>query len=172
MNDLAHSIPNSQLLKRGKLSFEELIDSLIELNSDRAIIVYRWKGNPGKIELRKFEKPSLKLLPPIIYLASVRLRREYPVKGRFKAEAVSVGLNSDPETLKLAEVLSQFLNLPLINLKGGTSCKTSIHIVKHPVYKAKAALTSPPALREVGPSFIVRHMIWRRLEKELPHEGQ
>jgi len=85
-NDLARCIPNSMRINRGKLSREGLAEKAYELEADRVIIVDRWKGGPGKIELFNVRE-ALVGVPPLIYIRGIKLQREmgFPKSRRFSS---------------------------------------------------------------------------------------
>ncbi|RLI44046.1 Brix domain containing protein, partial [Candidatus Bathyarchaeota archaeon] len=63
--DLARSIPNVVRVNRGKLSLDGVAERAIEFDADRVVIINRWKGGPGKIELFEVGQEGLVLVPPI-----------------------------------------------------------------------------------------------------------
>ncbi|MFQ5836261.1 MAG: Brix domain containing protein, partial [Candidatus Bathyarchaeia archaeon] len=75
--DLARSIPNVVRVNRGKLSLDGIAEKALEFNADRVVIVDRWKGGPGKIEFFKIGQEGLVPVPPIMYVASIKLQREF-----------------------------------------------------------------------------------------------
>jgi rRNA maturation protein Rpf1 len=164
VKELAYSLPNTLKIQRGKLGINGLTKMAMESGISKIIIVHRWKGNPGKIELRKIEDSKLKIVPPLIYLAGIKLRREYGIKEKFKIDSVSFEKNSSPKIKAIAKVFSEFIEIPLINEKFKEKFKASLHISQHSKYEAKVAVTSLPNMKEIGPTFIVKHTIWENLE--------
>ena len=49
--DLANSIPDVVRVNRGKMSQDGVAEKAIELEANRVILVDRWHGGPGKINL-------------------------------------------------------------------------------------------------------------------------
>lgn len=165
-NDLAAAIPNAYRVTRGKQSLGDLSVAFYTSKADRAIFVQRWRGEPGKIELKTMVGQELNTLPPVIHLAGVRFKREYGESRRVKAEAITIEPNVATELLEFAEKLAEFLGLPILRNRGNIPCNASLHISKHPSHKAKLALTKPPGIREVGPSLVVKDLVWEKVSCE------
>jgi len=164
INELAQSILGAQKIPRGKLGLRGLLNVLGKLKVNRIIMVYTWKGNPGKIEFRKFQHGNLVLQPPIIYLSKVKLRREYGFEDRFKAEAVTVGSGAKEEVLRLAGQLSSFVGLPLKKCENGNH-RTCIHIAENSRRQINICFVSQPSKTQVGPLLTIRNVVWENLEK-------
>lgn len=158
--DLRNSIPNSIKIQRGKRGLRDLLDAALEAGCDRVLLINRWKGSPGKIWMMEVEGGAFRSVPPLIYLRGIKLRREFGVKGRFVASAITVGL-VEREGIELARALSRFLRMPLIGDSGvAEGDGTSIHISEDHAGALKVSVTSPRGGREVGPAFTIRHLIW------------
>jgi len=170
-NELSHSIPKCRRINRGKLSLEALAERCFELRCDKALILQRWMGGPGRIQLLKLRDSNLSQIPPLIYLAEAKLRREYGTVGRFKAEAVTVQAKASSELLQLAESLSNFLELPLVTSPCGGPYRVALQVLEHSKWKAKIVLGSPPSIREIGPSLTIKNLSWENLEGENHRSG-
>lgn len=162
VSDLSRSIPRCRRLNRGKLSLEAVAERCFELRCDKVLILQRWMGEPGKIQLLEFKNSDLTQTPPLIYLAEAKLRREYGIPGRFQAEAITVQSEANPELVRLAQSLSNFFELPLVTLPPGGSYRVALHVTKHSKWKAKVVLGSP--IREIGPSLTIKHLTWENFE--------
>lgn len=164
VKEFAHSIPNAIKVQRGKLGIQGLAQMAMNHEINKIIIVHRWKGNPGKIEFRKIENSKLKIVPPLVYLAGIKLRREYGIKGRFKIDSVSFEMDVMPRIKMIAKAFSEFFEVPLIDKETREKFKVSLCLSEHNRYEAKAAITYLPTKSEIGPSFIIKHTIWENLE--------
>ncbi len=111
--ELSYSIPNVLRFNRGKLGFNELIKKLRELNADRLILIYGWKGDIGKIEFVRLHGDELKLLFPIIFLAGVKLRRQHRLRRKFVAQVVTFERGIDEVSLRLVKAISKFFKFSL-----------------------------------------------------------
>ena len=74
--DLANSIPDVTRVNRGKMSLDGVAEKAIELEADRVVVVDRWHGGPGKINLFQISSTGLKPVPPLMLIGKIRLRRE------------------------------------------------------------------------------------------------
>lgn len=168
VKDLSHSLQNCVVAPRGKMSLQKVVDSAVEMEAERLILVNRWKGEPGEIRLQRLHDQRSRMVYPVIYLRSVKLRREYSVQERFVAEAITS--EEGKTAIDLARVLAEFLELPL-RLDRNAFC--SFHIAEDDSKELTVNLTSPAATQEVGPGFIVRHLAWheRRPEQYERHES-
>jgi hypothetical protein len=123
-------------------------------------------GGPGKIQLLELRSSILTEFPPLIYLADVKLRREYGTVGRFQAEAITVQSEANSELVRLARSLSNFFELPLVTLPSRGSYRVALHLLQHSRWKAKLVLGSPPSIREIGPSLTIKHLSWEDFERD------
>jgi len=146
------------------LSLEAVVERCFELECDKALILQRWMGGPGKIQLLEFRNSDLTQIPPLIYLAEAKLRREYGTVGRFQAEAITIQSEANSELVRLAERLSNFFELPLITLPPRGSYKVALHVMQHSKWKAKVVLTSLPLIHEIGPSLTIKRVRWGNFE--------
>ncbi|MEM3522776.1 MAG: hypothetical protein QW589_06300 [Candidatus Bathyarchaeia archaeon] len=163
VKEFTYSLPNAFKIQRGKFGIYELTRMAIDKGIKKIIVVHRWKGNPGKIEFGKINNSELKIIPPLIYLAGVKLRREYGAKGRFKIDSITFEKNSTFKIKAIAKAFSEFFEIPLINEEIKGKFKVSLYISKHSKYEAKVAVTSLHNMNEVGPTFIIKHTIWENL---------
>ncbi len=140
------------------MSLHDMVDSAIEKEADRLVIVNRRKGEPGEIRFQRIERGETRNVYPVIFLDGVKLRREYEIKERVVAEAITAG--GRRIEIDLAKSLASFLDLPLRSDRG-LFC--SFHVAEGASNRLAVCLTSPAATREVGPGFVVHHLAW--------HEG-
>jgi len=121
--ELTRFIPGTRRLVRGKLGLRQLTDELSSAESDRMIIVYRGFGGPSQLELVRLEGSALKKVSPTISLQSAYLEP----KRRRRLSKVECITASSKGALRLAEVFSDFLELPLADYKT-FDFKHSLHI--------------------------------------------
>ncbi|RLI22700.1 hypothetical protein DRO54_00540 [Candidatus Bathyarchaeota archaeon] len=167
-NDLARCIPNSIRINRGKLSREGLAEKAFELEADRVIVVNRWKGGPGKIELFNVEE-SLVGVPPLIYIRGIKLQREmgFPKSRPFSSMAITSNYAlQDKEIPKLADALSNFLQVPMAKPNEIVEKKYQVlmSIRRDAMERIRVTFFKLPENREIGPRITVSHLIWS-LEK-------
>ncbi|MEM2339711.1 MAG: hypothetical protein QXL32_04470 [Candidatus Bathyarchaeia archaeon] len=158
--DLRNSIPNSIKLQRGKRGLKDLLNAALEAGCDRVLLITRWKGSPGKLEMMEINGGGFRAIPPLIYIKGIKLRREFGIEGRFIASSITLG-RVEREGLELARSLSRFLRMPLLeDPRDARGEGTSIHISEDRAGALRVSVTSPRGAREVGPAFTIRHLIW------------
>lgn len=162
--DLSHSIPNTTRINRGKLSLEGLAAKALELGANKVLIIDRWKGGPGKIELFKVEGGRLQPIPPLIYLRGVKLRREFgtmPRGRRIKSTVILASPNVPQEVIRLEETLSDFFQIPIAHVEE--ECKqysAVMEISMNEVGEIVVSFRLLPENVEVGPRMRISHLIW------------
>jgi U3 small nucleolar ribonucleoprotein protein IMP4 len=168
--DFSHSIPNIIRINRGKLSLEGLAVKALELGADRVIIVDRWKGGPGKIELFKVKKGKLQPTPPLIYVRGVKLRREFgtmPRGRRIKSTAILAFPEAPQEVIRLGEIFSEFFQIPIVRAEEEKRHFSALmEIKKIPAGEIVVTFNLLPESVEIGPLIRISHMIW-----DLGYEG-
>jgi len=167
--ELSYNIPNVIRINRGKLSLEGLAAKALELNAEKVVIIDRWKGGPGKIELFKLENGKLQPVPPLIYLRGVKLRREFgtmPRGRRIKSAGILALSKPSEEAGMLEKTLSEFFNLPVVH---GEECKpynALLYVKTDQSGEIVMSFKLLPENVEIGPRIRVSHLIW-----DLTHEG-
>jgi len=168
--ELSYNIPNVTGINRGKLSLEGLAAKALELNAEKAMIVDRWKGGPGKIELFKLENGKLQPMPPLIYLRGVKLRREFgtmPRGRRIKSTAIFASSEPSEEIERLEKTLSDFFDLPVVH--RWEECKpynALLYVKSDQSGEIVMSFRLFPENVEIGPRMRVSHLIW-----DLTYEG-
>ena len=161
-HDLARSIPKALRVNRGKMSLDGVAEKALELNADRVIIVNRWKGGPGKIELFQVGLGGLNPVPPLLYIAGVRLQREFKVRTRpVQSLAVTTVPEAPPETAKIADSLANFLKAPLSSMREAVSkYRASMHISSNASERTEITFLLLPEAVEAGPRITLSHTLW------------
>ena len=162
-NDLARCIPDAVRVNRGKLSREGLAEKALEVEADRVIIVDRWKGGPGKIELYRLAEDLLGV-PPLIYIRGIKLQREFALPKIRPPSSLAIICECPSEgkdVRKLAEALSDFLKVPFltddISKKNYEVC---MRISEDALREMRITFIKPRENREIGPRITVSHLIW------------
>jgi len=159
LNDLAHTIPNAKIVRRGKSSIQELTERLVGEGVDYALAIYRTHGGPGRIELLRVQPAAMSAIPPMIMLSSVKLRREYAEHSRYVAQAITFDKAISDQARRFCEVLSRVLRLPTLNLHADTRLKSTLHVSERTDGLIQLVATSP-AQRQVGPRLLISRLIW------------
>jgi len=160
--DLARSIPNVVRINRGKLNLNGIAERALEFNADRVVIVDRWKGGPGKMELFQTGPAGLIPVSPLMYIAGIQLQREFKVKTK---SIRSLTLTTPPEknhqVAKIAECLSNFLNISMSSMNEAVSeYSAAMHISLNASHHAQITFMLLPETVEVGPRVTLSHVVW------------
>ena len=164
-HDLVLSVPNIVRINRGKLNLDGIAERAVELNANRIVAVERWKGGPGKIRLFRIAPTGLIPVPPLTYVAGVRLRREFEVKMRhIRSLAVTMEPKNSSETLRIAEQLSSFFNLPKVPIdKAAMKYQSSMHISLDALRRIQITFMLLPQMVEIGPRITLSKVVWEVL---------
>jgi len=162
-NDLARAIPGSKRVNRGKLSMDGVAEKALELGANRVILVCRWKGGPGKIELFEVGMERLIPVPPLLYVRGVKLQREFK-RGRpppVRSLVVIAPQEGLEESVRIAEALSEFLNVPMVSESQAVHMgQAAIKVRVDPEGRQQITFLSLPRLVEIGPRITISRAIW------------
>lgn len=165
-SDLSRTFPNIVHVNRGKLSLEGVAEKALELEAEGVMIVDRWKGGPGKVQLFKVEEGGLKAFPLLIYLKGVKLRRDFKGLPSTIRRAKSVAIVRQPETPseieKLENAFSKFFNVPVFSIEEAVkrNCDIVMQTSVDQANRATITFKLVPELAEVGPKLKISHLIW------------
>jgi len=161
-HDLARSIPNVVRINRGKLSLDGIAERALELNADRVIVVDRWKGGPGKIELFRVESAGLTPVPPLMYVAGIKLQREFEAGTKvLRSMAVTTAPENPSEVTKIAENLSNFLNFPIFSIdEAASKFQASMHVSYNASGRIQITFMLLPQMVEIGPRITISRVVW------------
>ena len=165
-HDLARCIPKAFRVNRGKMSLDGVAEKALELNADRVIILNRWKGGPGKIELFQVGSGGLNPVPPLLYVAGVRLQREFKKRtGPIRSIAITTTPEASPEIVKIAESLANFLNVPLSSVgEAASRHHASMRLSSNALGRIQITFLLFPDGIEVGPRITLSHALWEKRE--------
>jgi len=160
LKELAHTIPEAQIVRRGKSGLDELGRRLMNDGSDYAVMLQRWHGGPGGIDFYKVQADGLSLLPPSLVLKGVKLKREHTNPRRGIAQAVTCDQKISEASQRLMRTLCTVLALPESKPPLSPKIKTTLHIGDVTGGTIRIAVTSPPGQIEIGPSILVSRLVW------------
>jgi len=160
LRDLSHAIPQTKIIRRGRSSLDDLASRFLQEGVSHALMIHRWHGSPGHINLLHITPTGANVLAPSIVLRSVKLRREYEYSGVFTANALTLESQLSDEAKKLCGVLEEVLHLHSHQLPAPPSVKASFHMKAKSDGTIELALTSPPGQREVGPKLTIQKLLW------------
>lgn len=166
--DLVRSIPNVFYINRGKLNLDGIAEKALESNANRVVIVSRYKGGPGKIQLfQTSTNKGLTQIPPVLYVAGLRLQREFKIKSRnIQSLMITIQTKVSQQILKLAESLSIFLRISISSPRRITSThvssnyQASMHFSSDSSHFSQITFLLFPKTVEVGPRIIISHIAW------------
>jgi rRNA maturation protein Rpf1 len=164
--DLSNSLPNVVRVNRGKMNLDGIAERAIGLEADRVVLVDRWRGGPGKISLFRITPSGLKLIPPLMLIAGVRLRRELKEDTRrTPSSVVTIDPDDSPDLKRIARNLSQFFDLPALPIeeaskKHSASMHFSFDSPRHP----QITFLLLSRMIEIGPKIIISKLIWEGMQ--------
>lgn len=161
-HDLVLSVPNIVRINRGKLNLDGIAERAVELNANRIVAVERWKGGPGKIRLFRIDPSGLVPVPPLMYVAGIRLRREFEAKMRhIRSLTVTMEPENSSETLGIVEQLSGFFDLPRVSTdEASTQLQFSMHVSLDALQRTQITFKLFPKMVEVGPRITLSKVVW------------
>lgn len=164
--DLAYSIPGLARVNRGKMSLIEVAEKTVQMNSDRFIVVDRWRGGPGRIRFFRITDGEFMESPPRIYISGVKLRREFNISREWiKKKNNLLFLEDDVEESleirKFKSVISDFFGIPV--LKGGAETlgyEAYMRITAGEDCWATISFFCLLSRTEIGPRIKISHIVW------------
>ena len=160
--DLVHSIPAVVRVNRGKMSQDGVAEKAMELEADRVIIVNRWLGGPGTINLFYVSSTGLKPVPPLILLSGICLRRELNEETRrVCSSVVTVNPEGSTDLEKIAGCLSRFIGLPLVSLnEAAERHNVSMHFSFDSKQRLQVTFILLNRMVDIGPRLTLSRLIW------------
>ena len=164
-NDLAHTIPHTIRINRGKSSLTTLAEKALEHGAEKIVIADRWKGNLGKIQLFEINDTGLTRYYPLIYVKNVRLRRTFGRKPSKATKCLTLQTDFEIpfEAQKLGNALANFLNIRKKSIEEtcAPSTQTAMHISLKTTHHIQITFMQTPQKIEIGPRITISHLIWK-----------
>jgi len=164
--DISDTFPNIARINRGKLSLEGIIEQAVELNVGRVAVVERWAQGTAKIELFDIKQSSLVGFPPIIYVRSVKFRRDFGKwmhkERRIESIAIASSSKENFEIERLENAFSSFFEIPIIPVEETINTKHDAVMQTSMDSSNRITITFRlvPKLIEIGPQIGVSHLVW------------
>jgi rRNA maturation protein Rpf1 len=160
--DLATSIPDVVRVNRGKMSLDGVAEKAIELEADRVVVVDRWRGGPGKINLFQVSSTGLKSVPPLMLISGIRLRREFEeVTRRARSSAITLEPEDSPELIRIAGRLSQYFDLPVLSAdEASRKYSASMHFSFDSSRRLQITFIRLQRMIEIGPRVTLSKLVW------------
>ncbi|MEM1514528.1 MAG: hypothetical protein QXT26_06380 [Thermoproteota archaeon] len=165
-NDLARSIPGLIKVNRGKMGLIEVAEKAVQMDSDKFIVVDRWRGGPGRIRLFRITDEGFKECPPRLYTSGVKLRREFNIPPEWIKNKIKLLFidRDDGEKLEIEEfrrALSEFFEIPILE-RGSEALGYDAYMVISAGKDSWATLSffRLPSRIEIGPRIRILHVVW------------
>lgn len=160
--DLANSLPNVVRVNRGKMSIDGIAERAIGLEADRIIVIDRWLGGPGKINLFKLALSGQIPVPPLMLIARTCLQREFKKTTRStRSSVITMELEDSPELERIAVCLSQFFRLPIRSVdEASEKHSASMHFSLDSSHHPQITFLFLQRMVEIGPRITISKLIW------------
>jgi len=123
--DIPYTFATNKRINRGKLSLEGVAEKALELDLKNVVLVDRWKGMLGKIQLFNSSRDVLEPVMSIICVKDVKFRRDFgekmPKGRKTRSIAIAASTKKTLKIEKLEDVLSRFLSIPVLSLEEAVS---------------------------------------------------
>jgi len=165
--DLSHTFPNTVRINRGKLSLEGVAEKALELDAEKVMIVERWKLGMGKIRFFGISEKGLGNVPPLIHIASVKLRRDFggnmKKRRRMKSLVVASSRKVPLKVKRLENALSGFFSIPTLPFNEVTSekCDIAMQILTDQSNNVIITFKLVPGFVEAGPQIRISRLVWK-----------
>ena len=143
-----------------------MAEKALKLDAEKVIIISKWRGDSGKIELFRISEKGLDAVPPLIYVKDVKLRRDFeeniPRERRLKSVAITASKIPSLEVKRLENALSKFFNIPVFSLKEicDREYDAAMQILADQSNHIIVTFKLAPEFVEVGPQIRVSHLVW------------
>jgi len=160
--DFVSSIPDVVRVNRGKMSLDGVAERAIELEADRVVVVDRWRGGPGKINLFRVSSTGLTSVPPLMLISMIRLRREFEEgTRRARSSAITLKPEDSPELIRIAGRMSQYFGLPVLSVdEAARKHGASMHFSFDSSRRLQITFMRLQRIIEIGPRVTLSKLIW------------
>jgi U3 small nucleolar ribonucleoprotein protein IMP4 len=160
--DFVNSIPDVVRVNRGKMSLDGVAEKAIELEADRVVVVDRWRGGPGKINLFHVSSTGLKSVPPLMLISMIRLRREFKEgTRRARSSAITMKPEDSAELERIAGRLSQYFGLPVLSVdEAARKYGASMHFSFDSSRRLQITFMRLQRMVEIGPRVTLSKLVW------------
>jgi rRNA maturation protein Rpf1 len=160
--DFVNSIPDVVRVNRGKMSLDGVAEKAIEVDANRVVVVDRWRGGPGKINLFQLSSTGLKSFPPLMLISAIRLRREFKeVTRRTRSSAITMEPEDSAELIRIAGRMSQYFGLPVLSVdEAARKYGASMHFSFDSSRRLQITFMRLQRMVEIGPRVTLSKLIW------------
>ena len=135
----------------------------MEHNADWLILIDRWPEGLGVLRLLKTDVSGLIRVSPAVFFRGM-LQREFGVSKVKPTVSIATSTSDTAsEVVKLANALSDFLTLPIMEENTAHRAEgTIMHISRNSRGKTEATFMTQPGHVEAGPRIIVSKLEWSK----------
>jgi rRNA maturation protein Rpf1 len=160
--DFVNSVPDVVRVNRGKMSLDGVAEKAIEFEADRAVVVDRWRGGFGKINLFRIVPTGLKSVPPLMLISGIRLRREFKEgTKRTRSSAITMKPEDSVELIRMAEHMSPYFDLPVLSVDEAVrKYGASMHFSFDSSRRLQITFMRLQRMIEIGPRVTLSKLVW------------
>lgn len=168
--DLSCTFPNIAQINRGKLSLEGIAERALELDVQKVVVVDRWERGLGITEFFYVGQDGLEGVPPIVYVRSVKFRRDFVERTskdrRIKSVAIATSSKENFETKRFEDFLSEFFEVPVLPLQDALN--KGYNAVMRISVDSSSCITitfqHPSESVEIGPQIAISKLFWELIQ--------
>jgi len=144
------------------MSLDGIAEKAIEVDADRVVVVDRWRGGPGKINLFQVSSTGLTSVPQLMLISGIRLRREFKEgTRRARSSAITLEPEDSAELKRMAGRMSQFFDLPVLSLdEAGKRHRASMHFSFDSSRHLQITFMCLQRMVEIGPRVTLSKLVW------------
>jgi len=160
--DFVNSISDVVRVNRGKMSLDGVAERAIEVDADRVVVVDRWRGGLGKINLFRISSTGLKSVPPLMLITGIRLRREFEeVTRHVRSSVITTEPEDSPELIRIAGRLSHYFDLPVLSVdEAARKYGASMHFSFDSSRRLQITFMRLQRMVEIGPRVTLSKLVW------------
>jgi rRNA maturation protein Rpf1 len=160
--DFVNSVPDVVRVNRGKMSLDGVAEKAIEFEADRVVVVDRWRGGFGKINLFRIVPTGLKSVPPLMLISGIRLRREFKEgTKRTRSSAITMKPEDSVELIRMAEHMSPYFDLPVLSVDEAVrKYGASMHFSFDSSRRLQITFMRLQRMIEIGPRVTLSKLVW------------
>jgi rRNA maturation protein Rpf1 len=144
------------------MSLDGVAEKALEVEADRVVVVDRWRGGPGKINLFMISSNGLKSVPPLMLIRAIRLRREFEeTTRRARSSAITLEHEDSTELERVAERMSQYFGLPVLSVdEASRKHRASMHFSFDSSRHIQITFMRLQRMVEIGPRVTLSKLVW------------
>jgi len=151
------------------MSLCEVAERACQLGAQKIVIIDRWQGGHGRIQLFKTDGEVMTKILPTTYIFGIMLQRELGAKRR-RTHCVFIDRTDGggQEIKALKENLSDFFCMPVIDPNNASAqYDATMRISMHSSNRLMMSFYTVPDGIEIGPRITVSQVAWEDWSKKL-----